>query len=133
MKFTTMECDVEYKTSPPDECEYVYPRELEGIYLYLSMINIILILFMLLFLFKSYFCINIKNQIVMDKLILNDIQDLWRWREKINIDDFREEPMAEDMPLYFPCAVIWHVDYGEHDADNCICYGFVYVAEILGI
>lgn len=41
--------------------------------------------------------------------------------------------MGEDMPLYFPCAVIWHVDYGEHDADNCICYGFVYVAEILGI
>ena len=30
------------------------------------MINIILILFMLLFLFKSYFCINIKNQIIMD-------------------------------------------------------------------
>lgn len=30
------------------------------------MINIIFILFMLLFLFKSYFCINIKNQIVMD-------------------------------------------------------------------
>lgn len=24
-KFTTMECDVEYKTSPPDEYEYVYP------------------------------------------------------------------------------------------------------------
>lgn len=41
--------------------------------------------------------------------------------------------MAEDMPLYFPCAVIWHVDYREHDTDNCICYGFVYVAEILGI
>lgn len=31
------------------------------------MINIILILFMLLFLFKSYFCINIKNQIIMDE------------------------------------------------------------------
>lgn len=30
------------------------------------MINIIFILFMLLFLFKSYFCINIKNQIIMD-------------------------------------------------------------------
>lgn len=30
------------------------------------MINIILILFMLLFLFKSYLCINIKNQIIMD-------------------------------------------------------------------
>lgn len=30
------------------------------------MINIIFILSMLLFLFKSYFCINIKNQIVMD-------------------------------------------------------------------
>ena len=56
-----MECDVEYKTSPPDEYEYVYPRELEGIYLYLSMINIILILFMLLFLFKSYLCISIKK------------------------------------------------------------------------
>jgi hypothetical protein len=41
--------------------------------------------------------------------------------------------MAEDMPLYFPCAVIWHEDYGEHDDDNYICYGFVYVAEILGI
>lgn len=41
--------------------------------------------------------------------------------------------MGEDMPLYFPCAVVWHVDYGEHDADNYICYGFVYVAEILGI
>lgn len=64
--YTNMECDVEYKTSPPDEYEYVYPRELEGIYLYLSMINIIFILFMLLFLFKSYFCINIKNQIIMD-------------------------------------------------------------------
>lgn len=37
--YTNMECDVEYKTSPP----------LEGIYLYLSMINIIFILFMLLF------------------------------------------------------------------------------------
>lgn len=97
------------------------------------MINIILILFMLLFLFKSYFCINIKNQIVMDKLILNDIQDLWRWRDKINIDDLKENPMAEDMPLYFPCAVIWHVDYRERGIDNCICYGFVYVAEILGI
>lgn len=36
-----------------------------------------------------------------------------------------KDPMAEDMPLYFPCAVIWHVDYGEHDADNYICYGFV--------
>ena len=69
----------------------------------------------------------------MNKLILNDIQDLWRRRKKINIDDFREDPMAEDMPLYFPCAVIWYVDYKEHDADNCICYGFVYVAEILGI
>lgn len=23
--YTTMECDVEYKTSPPDEYEYVYP------------------------------------------------------------------------------------------------------------
>ena len=58
----------------------------------------------------------------MNKLILNDIQDLWRWREKINIDDFKEDPMAEDMPLYFPCAVVWHVDYGEHDADNyCLC------------
>ena len=63
----------------------------------------------------------------MNKLILNDIQDLWRWREKINIDDFKEDPMAEDMPLYFPCAVVWHVDYGEHDADNYVCYGFVYV------
>lgn len=31
------------------------------------MINIILILFMLLFLFKSYLCINIKNQIIMDE------------------------------------------------------------------
>ena len=31
------------------------------------MINIIFILFMLLFLFKSYFCINIKNQIIMDE------------------------------------------------------------------
>jgi hypothetical protein len=31
------------------------------------MINIILILFMLLFLFKSYFCINIKNLIIMDE------------------------------------------------------------------
>lgn len=31
------------------------------------MINIILILIMLLFLFKSYFCINIKNQIIMDE------------------------------------------------------------------
>lgn len=71
--------------------------------------------------------------IVMEKLILNDIQDLWRWREKINIDDFKEEPMGEDMPLYFPCAVVWHVDYGEHDDNNYICYGFVYVAEILGI
>jgi hypothetical protein len=97
------------------------------------MINIILILFMLLFLFKSYLCISIKNQIVMNKLILNDIQDLWRWREKINIDDFKEDPMAEDMPLYFPCAVVWHVNWGEHDADNYVCYGFVYVAEILGI
>lgn len=121
--YTNMECDVEYKTSPP----------LEGIYLYLSMNNIILILFMLLFLFKSYLCISIKNQIVMNKLILNDIQDLWRWREKINIDDFKEDPMAEDMPLYFPCAVVWHVNWGEHDADNYVCYGFVYVAEILGI
>ena len=54
----------------------------------------------------------------MEKLILNDIQDLWRWREKINIDDFKEDPMAEDMPLYFPCAVVWHVNWGEHDADN---------------
>lgn len=97
------------------------------------MINVILILFMLLFLFKLYFCINIKNQIIMQKLILNDIQDLWRWREKINIDDFKEDPMAEDIPLYFPCAVVWHVNWGEHDADNYICYGFVYVAEILGI
>lgn len=82
----------------------------------------------LLFLFKSYLCISIKNQIVMNKLILNDIQDLWRWREKINIDDLREEPMAEDMPLYFPCAVVWHEKH-----NDCICYGFVYVAEILGI
>lgn len=31
------------------------------------MINIILILIMLLFLFKSYLCINIKNQIIMDE------------------------------------------------------------------
>lgn len=31
------------------------------------MINIIFILFMLLFLFKSYFCISIKNQIIMDE------------------------------------------------------------------
>lgn len=23
--YTNMECDVEYKTSPPDEYEYVYP------------------------------------------------------------------------------------------------------------
>lgn len=92
------------------------------------MINIILILFMLLFLFKSYLCISIKNQIVMNKLILNDIQDLWRWREKINIDDLKEDPIAEDMPLYFPCAVVW---YEEHD--DYICYGFVYIAEILGI
>ncbi len=83
---------------------------------------------MLLFLFKLYFCINIKNQIVMNKLILNDIQDLWRWREKINIDDLKEDPMAEDMPLYFPCAVVWHEKH-----NDCICYGFVYVAEILGI
>ena len=58
---------------------------------------------------------------------MNDIQDLWRWREKINIDDLKEDPMAEDMPLYFPCAVVWHVDYGEHDADSYVCYGFVYV------
>ena len=36
----------------------------------------------------------------MNKLILNDIQDLWRWREKINIDDLKEDPIAEDMPLY---------------------------------
>lgn len=36
--------------------------------------------------------------------------------------------MAEDMPLYFPCAVVWHEEH-----DDCICYGFVYVAEILGI
>lgn len=126
--YTNMECDVEYKTSPPDEYEYVYPGELEGIYLYLSMINIILILFMLLFLFKSYLCISIKNQIVMNKLILNDIQDLWRWREKINIDDLKEDPIAEDMPLYFPCAVVWHEEH-----DDYICYGFVYIAEILGI
>lgn len=76
---------------------------------------------------------HLISVVIMEKLILNDIQDLWRWREKINIDDFKEEPMGEDMPLYFPCAVIWHVDYGEHDADNYICYGFVYVAEILGI
>ena len=58
---------------------------------------------------------------------MNDIQDLWRWREKINIDDFKEEPMGEDMPLYFPCSVVWYVDYGEHDDNNYICYGFVYV------
>ena len=64
----------------------------------------------------------------MEKLILNDIQDLWRWREKINIDDFKEDPMAEDMPLYFPCAVVLHEEH-----DDYICYGFVYVAEILGI
>lgn len=62
MKFTTMECDVEYKTSPPDEYEYVYP--LEGIYLYLNMINIILILFMLLFLFKSYFVSTLKTKLL---------------------------------------------------------------------
>lgn len=31
------------------------------------MINIVLILFMLLFLLKSYICINIKNQIIMDE------------------------------------------------------------------
>ena len=38
---------------------------MEGVPL-LGMINITLILFMLLFLFKSYLCINIKNQIIMD-------------------------------------------------------------------
>ena len=43
-------------------------------------------------------------------------------------DDFKEDPMAEDMPLYFPCAVVWHEEH-----DDYICYGFVYVAEILGI
>lgn len=64
----------------------------------------------------------------MNKLILNDIQDLWRWRKKINIDDLKEDPMAEDMPLYFPCVVVWHEEH-----DDYICYGFVYVAEILGI
>lgn len=69
----------------------------------------------------------------MEKLILNDIQDLWRWREKINIDDLKEDPMAEDMPLYFPCAVVWHESRGDHGNDNHVCYGFVYVAEILGI
>ena len=61
----------------------------------------------------------------MNKLILNDIQDLWRWREKINIDDLKEDPMAEDMPLYFPCAVVWHEKH-----NDCICYGLMLISLI---
>lgn len=57
--YTNMECDVEYKTSPPDEYE-----ELEGIYLYLSMINIILILFMLLFCLNPIFVSVLKTRLL---------------------------------------------------------------------
>lgn len=63
----------------------------------------------------------------MEKRILNDIKDFWKWREDTGADTIPDNPMAEDMPNYYPCAVVWQKD------DNVIYYGFAYVAEILGL
>lgn len=68
----------------------------------------------------------------MEKRILNDIKDFWKWREDAQADVIPDFPMAEDMPNYYPCAVVWHNDSTNY-TDNVIYYGFVYVTEILGL